>query len=318
MSICTLDGREIASAEIGDDLLLKVDVQPDCEFHLMMLAVILNPILFSLSISFTVIYGGFARSCVARTMEDEGEFQYEVTDDNGCATDPSIFGNWEYDPHQKSLMARFNAFKFPSSNNLRFQCNIRVCFGSCPPVNCDGVDAYGRRRRRQVKDEDLLLTDAFKEGALREEIMVQSNAILTFEKRDPQPSAPIEGPRIEDIDHVCLPRLGLILSMIITTLLALVAVAGAISCWLMAYRRRPSSQRFSNSVTASTMSHHYPPQQQDPAADSYHRQPMYATPEPEPIPDYYNHPSDQRMRRPRSRDAGYSSGLATSRSVHGM
>lgn len=31
MSICTLDGREIASAEIGDDLLLKVDVQPDCE-----------------------------------------------------------------------------------------------------------------------------------------------------------------------------------------------------------------------------------------------------------------------------------------------
>ena len=81
-------------------------------------------------------------------MEDEGEFQYEVTDDNGCATDPSIFGNWEYDPHQKSLMARFNAFKFPSSNNLRFQCNIRVCFGSCPPVNCDGVDAYGRRRRR--------------------------------------------------------------------------------------------------------------------------------------------------------------------------
>lgn len=32
MSICTLDGREISSAEIGDDLLLKVDVQPDCKF----------------------------------------------------------------------------------------------------------------------------------------------------------------------------------------------------------------------------------------------------------------------------------------------
>lgn len=252
-----------------------------------------------LSHSSSVIYGGYARSCVARTMEDEGEFQYEVTDDNGCATDPSIFGNWEYDPHQKSLMARFNAFKFPSSNNLRFQCNIRVCFGSCPPVNCDGVDAYGRRRRRrQVKDEDLLLTDAFKEGALREEIMVQSNAILTFEKRDPQPSAPIERPRIEDIDHVCLPRLGIILSMIITTLLALVAVAGAISCWLMAYRRRPwSSNRLSNSVTASTMSHHCHPTQ-DPSSIDYQRA-MYATPEPapEPIPDYYHHYSDQRMRR---------------------
>lgn len=209
-------------------------------------------------------------------MEDDGEFQYEVTDDKGCATDPSIFGNWEYDPHEKTLMARFNAFKFPSSNNLRFQCNIRVCFGSCPPVNCDGVDAYGRRRRRrEIKDDDLLLTDSFKEGALREEIMVQSNAILTFEKRDPQPSAPIEGPRIEDIDHVCLPKLGLILSMILTTLLALVAVAVAISCWLMAYRRRPKRQ--------GPLPH--PPEFPNP---------LYTTPEPtvaEPQPDYYNNTS---------------------------
>lgn len=31
MSICTLDGKEVSSAEIGDDLLLKVDVQPDCK-----------------------------------------------------------------------------------------------------------------------------------------------------------------------------------------------------------------------------------------------------------------------------------------------
>ncbi|CAG2101907.1 unnamed protein product, partial [Medioppia subpectinata] len=247
LSICTLEGKEINSAEIGDDLLLKVDVQPD------------------------FIYGGFARSCVAKTMEDDGEFHYEVTDANGCATDPSIFGNWEYDPHGKSLTARFNAFKFPSSNNLRFQCNIRVCFGSCPPVNCDGVDAYGRRKRRQISDEDLVLSDAFKEGALREEIMVQSNAILTFEKRDPQPSLPVQsGPKIEDIEHVCLPKLGLIISMILTTLLALVAVAVAISCWLMAYRRKPKR--------AGPLPH--PPDFPNP---------LYTTPEPiaEPSPDYY-------------------------------
>ncbi|KAI2804698.1 hypothetical protein BLOT_003686 [Blomia tropicalis] len=255
MSICTLDGKEISSAEIGDDLLLKVDVQPD------------------------FIYGGFARSCIAKTMEEEGEFQYEVTDENGCATDPSIFGNWEYDPHQKSLLARFNAFKFPSSNNLRFQCNIRVCFGSCPPVNCDGVDAYGRRRRRrrqiEVDEEDFVLTDTFKEGALREEIMVQSNAILTFEKREPQSSQNLlDSPvKIEDIEHVCLPKLGLIISMILTTLLALVAVAVAISCWLMAYRRRPKG--------VGPLPH--PPDFPNP---------LYTTPEPvaEPLPDYYQTP----------------------------
>ena len=320
MSICTLDGREISSAEIGDDLLLKVDVQPD------------------------FIYGGFARSCVAKTMEDEGEFQYEVTDANGCATDPSIFGNWEYDPHAKQLMARFNAFKFPSSNNLRFQCNIRVCFGSCPPVNCDGVDAYGRRRRREVRDEDLLLTDAFKEGALREEIMVQSNAILTFEKRDPQPSAPIEGPRIEDIDHVCMSRLGLILSTIITALLAMVAVAVAISCWLMTYRRRAPKTRSSDRVStmASSMTgggnayshsqlnpHHSSTSHLHPSHESQMRDypSMYSSGHlippslpVEPTPDYHHYSTTSRHRpsNHRNHSRSHSRDLSASRQMHLM
>lgn len=269
MSIAAADGTEISSAEIGDDLILKVDVQPD------------------------FIYGGYARSCVAKTMEDDGEYQYEVTDDNGCATDPTIFGNWDYDPHSKQLSARFNAFKFPSSNNLRFQCNIRVCFGSCPPVNCDGQDAYGRRRRRSVdyepsgstelqrlrrspNNEHLdELIDAYKEGALREEIMVQSNAILTFERREPPASLADDTShlRVDEIDHVCLPKFGLILSIIITTLLALVAVAVAISCWLMAYRRQTKR--------AAPLPH--PPEFPNP---------LYTTPEPlaEPTPDYNHGP----------------------------
>lgn len=34
MSITSIDGKEVSSAEIGDDLLLKVDVQPDCKLLL--------------------------------------------------------------------------------------------------------------------------------------------------------------------------------------------------------------------------------------------------------------------------------------------
>lgn len=67
-------------------------------------------------------------------MEDAVENEYIVTDENGCATDPSIFGEWDYNPDTQSLLANFNAFKFPSSDNIRFQCNIRVCFGKCQPV----------------------------------------------------------------------------------------------------------------------------------------------------------------------------------------
>lgn len=126
-------------------------------------------------------------------MEENVENEYIVTDENGCATDPSIFGEWEYNADSNTLMARFNAFKFPSSDNIRFQCNIRVCFGKCQPVNCRGYNAYGKRKRREVTDESnnkSVVTRSTKnddvglEGTLREEITISSNAILTFEKRD--------------------------------------------------------------------------------------------------------------------------------------
>jgi len=68
-------------------------------------------------------------------MEDNVENEYIVTDENGCASDPAIFGEWEYDADGTGLIASFNAFKFPSSDNIRFQCNIRVCFGRCQPVS---------------------------------------------------------------------------------------------------------------------------------------------------------------------------------------
>lgn len=128
-------------------------------------------------------------------MEESVENEYIVTDENGCATDPSIFGEWEYNADSNTLMARFNAFKFPSSDNIRFQCNIRVCFGKCQPVNCRGYNAFGRRKRREItnnesqKENQSISTrsnddDVGVEGTLREEITISSNAILTFEKRD--------------------------------------------------------------------------------------------------------------------------------------
>jgi Zona pellucida-like domain len=124
-------------------------------------------------------------------MEENVENEYTVTDDNGCATEPSIFGEWDYNSETNSLLASFNAFKFPSSDNIRFQCNIRVCFGKCQPVNCRGYNAYGKRRRRAIADNSTSVATTNKgvsdvgiEGTLREEITIQSNPILTFEKRD--------------------------------------------------------------------------------------------------------------------------------------
>ncbi|ROT61489.1 Neurogenic locus Notch protein [Penaeus vannamei] len=250
MKITDQNGDDIRGAEIGDLLMLRVQVEP------------------------SNIYGGFARSCVALTANsDGGDNEYIVTDENGCATDPAIFGEWEQeDGDEKTLVALFNAFKFPSSNSIRFQCNVRVCFGRCHPVNCNGYDAFGKRRRRQALEEDaevLYANEATYEGQLRE-ITVTSPAIITIESRADRLTAP-ENPEGVGVEEVCVSKWGFIIALIITALLALVAVAVAVSCWLMAYRRKPKH--------AGPLPH--PPEFPNP---------LFTTPEPlaEPSPDYFS------------------------------
>lgn len=70
-------------------------------------------------------------------------------------------------------------------------------------------------------------------------------------------------------EEVCVSKWGFIIALIITALLALVAVAVAVSCWLMAYRRRPKH--------GGPLPH--PPEFPNP---------LFTTPEPlaEPSPDY--------------------------------
>jgi hypothetical protein len=73
---------------------------------------------------------------------------------------------------------------------------------------------------------------------------------------------------------VCVSKIGLIIALVITALLALVAVAIAVSCWLMAYRRRPRHAGSDGPLP-------HPPEFPNP---------LFTTPEPlaEPTPDYLN------------------------------
>ena len=72
------------------------------------------PLCTQVDVSPGEIYGGFARNCRARTVNDaDDEALYTVTDDNGCATDPDIFSEWKYDRINGHLTAIFDAFKFP-------------------------------------------------------------------------------------------------------------------------------------------------------------------------------------------------------------
>ena len=194
---------------------------------------------------------------------------------------------WEYSRTEGVLKATFSAFKFPSQNNIRFQCNVRVCFGQCQPQNCGGRNAFGRRKRREITAEDVAQFELDNKinntglervkravegtvltGALREEIKVSSNAILTIERRTEAQRALRTG--LDDDQEVCVSKIGFIIALVITALLALVAVAVAVSCWLMAYRRKPKS--------AGPLPH-----------PAEFPNPLFTTPTPpltEPAPDY--------------------------------
>lgn len=167
MKITDQYGGDINRAEIGDLLQLRVIVEPS---H---------------------IYGGYARSCVALTSGDGEDIDYLVTDERGCASDPFVFQEWKLDS-DKALVANFNAFKFPSSNSIRFQCNVRVCFGKCQPVNCDGFDAFGKRKKRQALEEDaeIFFEDESTYDSQLREINVYSQSILTIESRTGKLTAP--------------------------------------------------------------------------------------------------------------------------------
>lgn len=70
-------------------------------------------------------------------------------------------------------------------------------------------------------------------------------------------------------DEVCVSKWGFIIALVITALLALVAVAVAVSCWLMAYRSKPKH--------SGPLPH-----------PSGFPNPLFTTPQPlaEPSPDY--------------------------------
>lgn len=91
-----------------------------------------------------------------KVQDDTFRQREEVIILNGCSIDTYIFGNFELNPEDQSLRAKFRAFKFPDSNFVRFVGTVNVCIKQCAKVNCGG----NRRKRASHtnKDDRLVLT----------------------------------------------------------------------------------------------------------------------------------------------------------------
>ena len=127
-------------------------------------------------------YEVFVRELIAKDGNDQNEIM--LLDSNGCPTEGQIMGPLtKQSGGTKTLIANFDAFKFPTSEVVQFRALVTPCMPRCQPVQCVYQDfyggdntriiSYGRRRRdtrtsRQPRSvaggsdaEDLLVTHSF-------------------------------------------------------------------------------------------------------------------------------------------------------------
>ena len=102
----------------------------------------------------------------------DGHDMSEITliDSLGCPTDSVIMGAVnKADGDGQVLEARFDAFKFPTSDVVQFKALVTPCLPSCPPIRCSvsGVDgrtnevhSYGKRRRRKREADEVLVVQS--------------------------------------------------------------------------------------------------------------------------------------------------------------
>jgi len=80
------------------------------------------------------------RNCVAH---DGTRAPIQLVDEKGCVSRPKIMSPFKkvknFDTTANVLAyAYFQAFKFPDSMNVHFQCVVQVCRGACPEPQCGG------------------------------------------------------------------------------------------------------------------------------------------------------------------------------------
>jgi len=85
------------------------------------------------------------RNCVAH---DGQRAPIQLVDERGCVSRPKIMSPFKkvknFDATANVLaFAYFQAFKFPDSMNVHFQCVVQVCRGACPEPQCPGSGGGG-------------------------------------------------------------------------------------------------------------------------------------------------------------------------------
>ena len=127
MSVTARGGGQVKRAQVGDQLELHFDiVDPESPYEV------------------------FVRELIAKDGNDQNEIM--LLDSNGCPTEGQIMGplTKQTGSGQKTLVANFDAFKFPTSEVVQFRALVTPCMPRCQPVQCVYQDYYGGDNTRII------------------------------------------------------------------------------------------------------------------------------------------------------------------------
>ena len=159
MSVTARGGGRVERAQVGDPLELHFDIL-DQE----------SP------------YEVFVRELIAKDGNDQNDIV--LLDSNGCPTEGQIMGPLaKQKGNSKSLLANFDAFKFPTSEVVQFRALVTPCMPRCQPVECVYQDFYGGdntriisygRKKRSASSPPSALMDSLPHPAMAESFHVWS------------------------------------------------------------------------------------------------------------------------------------------------
>ncbi|KAI4468124.1 hypothetical protein MML48_2g00013716 [Holotrichia oblita] len=112
-----------------------------------------DPLSLQVSLDRQETYGIRVTDCLVKDGIGSGE--QKLINDRGCPLDSEIMGMFQYSEDKTTAIVKFQAHKFPSTESVYYQCNVKLCLKAhegC--VETNPVECGSNRVRRQATNTD--------------------------------------------------------------------------------------------------------------------------------------------------------------------
>lgn len=95
-----------------------------------------DPLSLQVSLDRQDTYGIRVTDCLVKDGIGSGE--QKLINDRGCPLDSEIMGMFQYSEDKTTAIVKFQAHKFPSTESVYYQCNVKLCLkahGGCVETN---------------------------------------------------------------------------------------------------------------------------------------------------------------------------------------